>query len=62
MEEERARMDAMREEEHVHMSQNDIIIYSDDESDSGRRQIRSKPVTSSNKSYTFMAKHKSDNE
>ena len=52
-EEERFRMDAMREEERVHMAQNSIIITSDDESDSGRRQIPSKPVTSSNKESTF---------
>ena len=61
-EEERVRMDAMMEEELVCMAQNDIIISSDDESNSGRRQIPSKPVTSSNKASTFLAKHKSDNE
>ena len=38
-------MDAIREEERVRMAQNDVIISSDDESDSGRRQIPSKPVT-----------------
>ena len=42
-EEERVRMDAMREEERVHMVQNTIIILSDDESDSERREI---PITS----------------
>ena len=31
------RMDAMRKEELVLMEQNDIIILSDEESDSGRR-------------------------
>ena len=44
------------------MAQNDITISSDDESDSGRREILSKPVTSSNKASTFLAEHKSDNE
>ena len=44
------------------MMQNAIIILSDDESDSGRRQIPSKPGTSYNKVFTFPAKHKSDNE
>ena len=59
-------MDAMREEEHVRMAQNTIKIsskslYSDDlmetssveSSGSGRRQITTKPVMSSNKSSTF---------
>ena len=35
---------------------------SDDSYDSGRRQIPTKPVISSNKSSTFTAKQKSDNE
>ena len=61
-EEERFCMDAMREEERVCMAQNDIIISCDDKYYSGRRQIPSKPVTSSNKSSTYPAKHKSDNE
>ena len=74
-EEECVCMDAMREEERVHMAQNTVIIssessssddsseiLSDDLSDLGRRQIPTKPVTSSNKSSTFSAKHKSDNE
>ena len=34
----------------------------DDSSDSGTRQKPTKPVTSSNKSSTFPARHKSDNE
>ena len=55
-------MHAIREEELVRMAHNSIIISSDDKSDSGRRQIPSKPVTSSNKTSTFPAKHKSDNE
>ena len=68
-------MDAIMEEERVCMSQNTIIIssdsyssyesletLSDDSYDSGRRKIPAKPVTSSNKSSTFLAKHKSDNE
>ena len=42
-EEERVRMDAMREEESVRMAQNTIIVLSDEESDSGRREI---PITS----------------
>ena len=54
-------MDAMMEEEHFRMAQNAIIISSDDEFNSGRREIPSKPVTSSTKSYIFMAEHKSDN-
>ena len=61
-EEECVRMDSMREEERVRMTQNTIIILSDDESDSGRREIPSKPVTSSNKASIFPAEHKSDNE
>ena len=61
-EEERVRMDTMREEERVRMAHNAIVIFSDDESNSERRQILSKPVTSSNKSFTFPDKHKSDNE
>ena len=55
-------MDAMREEERVRMAQNAIIISSDDESDSGRRQIPSKLVTSFNKASTFPAKHNYDKE
>ena len=50
----------MSEEERVHMAHNAIITSSDDESDSGRRQIPSKPVTSSSKASTFPDKHKSD--
>ena len=55
-------MDAIREEERVSMAQNTITVssefssldysletWSDDSSDSGRRQIPTKPVTSSNK-------------
>ena len=42
-------MDVMMEEERVHMAQNAIIILSGEIFDSGRRQIPSKPVTSSNK-------------
>ena len=59
--EERVRMDATREEERVRMSQKAIIILSDDESDSGGRQIPSKPVTSYNKASKFLAEQKSDN-
>ena len=55
-------MDAIREEERVRMAQNTIIISSDDESDSGRRQIPPKPVTSYNKASIFPAKQNSDNE
>ena len=61
-EEERICMDAMREEERVRMAQNAIIILSDDKYNSGRREIPSKPVTSSNKASTFPDEHKSDNE
>ena len=65
----------MREEERVRMAQHNSIIYSesmssddvlekssDESSYSGRSQIPTKPVMSSNKSSTFTAKHKSDNE
>ena len=70
--------DAMRGKERVHMAQNYIEISSDsssssssddlletsyDESyDSGTSQKPTKPVTSSNKLSTFLAKHKSGNE
>ena len=70
--------DAIREQERVDMAQNSIEIssdssssssshdlletLSDDSSDSGTRQKPMKPVTSSNKSSTFLAKHKYDNE
>ena len=73
--EQHVRMDAIMEEEHVRMAQNTIIISSessssddsletssDDSYDSGRRQIPTKPVISYNKSSTFPAKDKSDNE
>ena len=52
-EEKCACMDEMREEEFVCMAQNAIINLSDDEYDSGRREIPSKPVTSSNKESIF---------
>ena len=52
----------MRKEELVRMAHNSIIIYSDEEYDSVRREIPSKPVTSTNKASTFTAEHKSDNE
>ena len=68
-------MNEMMEEEHVLMAQNTIIIpsessssddsletLSDDSYDSGGRQISAKLVTSSNKAYTFPAKHNYDNE
>ena len=44
------------------MAKNAIIILSDDKSNSGKREIPSKPVISSNKASTFPDKHKSDNE
>ena len=57
------------------MAQNNITIFSeslssydlletssDDSSDSGKRQTPTKPVMSYNKSSTFPAEHKSDNE
>ena len=69
---------AMREQERVRMAQNTIEIQSasssslssdysletlsDDSSDSGTSQKPTKPVTSSNKSSTFLDKQKSDNE
>ena len=74
-EEERVHMDATREQERVRMAQNTVIIYSkstssddsletlyDESSDSGRREIPCKPVTSYNKASAFPAKHKADNE
>ena len=57
-EEERVRMDEMNEEERVRMAHNYIIIFSDNKSDSGRRKIPPKPVTSSNKASIFSAKRK----
>ena len=67
--------DAIREEERVRMAHNTIIISSEssssydsletsyvESSGSGRKQIQTKSVISSNKSSTFLAKHKSDNE
>ena len=69
---------AIGEQERVFMAQNYIVILSeslsssssyqlletlsDDPSDSGTRQEPTKPVTSSNKSSKFLAKHKSGNE
>ena len=66
--------DEMREQEHVRMAQNYIDIYYDslyssssddsletssyDSSDSSTRKKPTKPVTSSNKSSKFPAKHK----
>ena len=60
-------MDATREEERVRMAQNTIIISSEysssdgsletsfvESSGSGRRQIATKPVMSSNKPSTFL--------
>ena len=55
-------MDTIKEEECVRMELNAIKISSDYESDSGRRQIPSKPVKSFNKASTIPSKHKSDNE
>ena len=43
-------------------SDESLETLSDESSGSGRRQIPTKPVMSSNKSSTFPAKHKSDNE
>ena len=74
-EEERVCMDEMRYEERVCMAQNTIIISSESSSlddsletssydsyNSGRSQVSTKPVMSSNKSSKFPAKHKYDNE
>ena len=55
-------MNASREEERVCMTHNSIIILSGNESDSGRREITFRPVTSFNKASTFTDEHKSDNE
>ena len=68
----------MREQERFFMAHNYIEISSDslsssspddlletssdDSSDSGKRQKLTKPVTSSNKPYTFPAKQNYDNE
>ena len=67
--------DAMMEQERVRISQNTIVISSDslcsdesletssdESSDSGTKKILTKPVTPSNKSSTFLAKHKSNIE
>ena len=70
--------DAIREQERIQISHNYIKVFSDSSSsspsddsletsaddlyDSGTRQKPTKPVTSSNKSSTFQAKHKYDNE
>ena len=67
--------DEMREQEHVYMAQNTIVIssdssssdylleiYSDESSDSVTRKIPTKPVTSSNKSSTSPAEKNPDNE
>ena len=43
-------------------SDDSLETLSDDSSDSGTRQKPTKPVNSYNKSFTFPAKHKSDNE
>ena len=61
-EEEHVRMDVMKKEESVCMSQNAIINLYDNKSDSVIRVIPFKPVTSYNKSSTFLAEHKSDNK
>ena len=44
------------------MSEETIILLSDDNSDSEASKISSKPATSSNKSSTFPAEHNSYNE
>ena len=54
--------DAIREEEHVRMAEETIILLSDDNSDSETSEISSEPATSSNKASTFTAEHNSDNE
>ena len=51
-EEERVRMDVMREEERVCTAQNAIIIFSHDESDSGRRQIPPSSVAQKDSLHT----------
>ena len=55
-------IDTIREEERVRMSEERIIILSDDNSDSDTSEISSEPGTSSNKASTFPAEHNSDNE
>ena len=73
----KAAMEHAKEQERVHMAQKYIEILSDsssssssddsletssdDSSDSVTRQKPTKPVTSSNKSSTFLTKHKYDN-
>ena len=54
--------DAIREEECVRMSEETIILLSDDNSDSETSKISSEPTTSSNKASIFPAEHNSDNE
>ena len=74
----KAAMEHAKEQERFHTAQKYIEILSDSSSssssddssetlsdelsDSGTRQRPTKPVTSSNKSSTFPAKRKSDNE
>ena len=54
--------DAIREEEHVCMAEETIILSPDDNYDSETSEISSEPATSSNKSSTFPAEHNYDNE
>ena len=53
--------DPIREEEHVRMAEETIILSSGDNYDSEKRKISSEPATSSNKASTFLAEHNSDN-
>ena len=54
--------DAIREEEHVRMSEETITLLSDDNSDSETSETSSEPAISSNKASTFPAEHITDNE
>ena len=53
---------AIMEEERVRMTEETIIISSDDNADSETSEILSETVMSSNKASTFSAEHNSDNE
>ena len=54
--------DAIREEQHVRMEEETIILASNDNSNSETSEISSEPATSSNKASTFPAGINSDNE
>ena len=54
--------DALREEEHVQASEDEILIPSDHSSDSESSSTSSEPASSSSKESTLPANHTDDNE